>query len=290
MFILLAEGSRHNKRRLLRFVLTCRNFATFNRYSELSNDRCLRGYKIFPHVPIWYDSCIYEDLRIYATKLYSTWVCFIFGVGFALSFQYLRQCEGLYKWNGKSASSTLFYVLYHKFNLSYWLITKRKMKDISPRLLMICRESKYANWYLASIFAITIFLQCCLFHYLAFHSILISSLWRNPLTFWSFYLPKMSIAVFVASFVFIFKRKNWKHSANQNYRNYIYKEFKTVSLVLIIVKVFIDLLVFTLWFLFAKEKADRICGLFFLSLLCGIYGLCGIVLWCFRDCTSLETR
>ena len=83
------------------------------------------------------------------------------------------------------------------------------MKDISPRLLMICRESKYANWYLASIFAITIFLQCCLFHYLAFHSILISSLWRNPLTFWSFYLPKMSIAVFVTSFVFIFKRKNW---------------------------------------------------------------------------------
>jgi len=39
--------------------------------------------------------------------------------------------------------------------------------------------------------------------------------------------------------------------------NSIYKEFKTISLVLIIVKVFIDLLVFTLWFLFAKEKADR---------------------------------
>ena len=83
------------------------------------------------------------------------------------------------------------------------------MKDIFTHLLKKCRESKHANWYLASIFSITIFLQCCLFHYLALHSILISSLWKNPLAFWSFYLPKMSISVFVASFVFLFKRKGW---------------------------------------------------------------------------------
>ena len=83
------------------------------------------------------------------------------------------------------------------------------MKDIFTHFLKNCRESKYANWYLASIFAITVFLQCCLFHYLAFHSILISSLWKNPLAFWSFYLPKISIAVCIASFVFLFKRKGW---------------------------------------------------------------------------------
>lgn len=83
------------------------------------------------------------------------------------------------------------------------------MKDILTRLLHKGRESKYANWYLAIIFAITIFLQCCLFHYLAFHSILVSSFWKNPLDFWAFYLPKMSIAVFIASFVFLFKRKGW---------------------------------------------------------------------------------
>ncbi len=83
------------------------------------------------------------------------------------------------------------------------------MKDILTRLLHKGRESKYANWYLAIIFAITIFLQCCLFHYLAFHSILVSSFWKNPLDFWAFYLPKISIAVFIASFVFLFKRKGW---------------------------------------------------------------------------------
>lgn len=66
-----------------------------------------------------------------------------------------------------------------------------------------------AQWYLFCLFAFTIFLQCCLFHWLAFHSILISSLWKNPLAFWAFYFPKISISLFIASFVFLFKRKGW---------------------------------------------------------------------------------
>lgn len=83
------------------------------------------------------------------------------------------------------------------------------MKNYFTSFVALCRESKYANLCLASIFAFTIFLQCCLFHYLAFQSILISSLWNNPFAFWSFYLPKLSIALFIASFVFLFKSKLW---------------------------------------------------------------------------------
>ena len=71
------------------------------------------------------------------------------------------------------------------------------------------KESKYATLILASIFAFTLFLQCCFFHYQAFHSILISALWNNPVEFFSFYAPKISISLFVASFVFLFKRKSW---------------------------------------------------------------------------------
>ena len=66
-----------------------------------------------------------------------------------------------------------------------------------------------AQWCIFALFALTIFLQCCLFHWLAFHSILISSLWKNPMAFWAFYLPKISISLFIASFVFLFKRKGW---------------------------------------------------------------------------------
>lgn len=54
-----------------------------------------------------------------------------------------------------------------------------------------------------------VFLQCVLFNWLAFRSIAISSLWRNPLYFWSFYLPKLSIAMLIGSGVFLFKRKYW---------------------------------------------------------------------------------
>lgn len=44
-------------------------------------------------------------------------------------------------------------------------------------------------------------------HFFMHHSILVSSLWKQPLYFWSFYLPKVSISILLASFVFLFKRK-----------------------------------------------------------------------------------
>ena len=77
------------------------------------------------------------------------------------------------------------------------------------KIKSILSKGNRAQWFLFALFALTIFLQCCLFHWLAFHSILISSLWKNPMAFWAFYLPKISISLFVASFVFLFKRKGW---------------------------------------------------------------------------------
>ena len=65
------------------------------------------------------------------------------------------------------------------------------------------------QWLLFALFFGITFLQCCLFHWLAFNSILISSLWKNPLAFWAFYLPKISISLFIASCVFLFKRQVW---------------------------------------------------------------------------------
>ena len=77
------------------------------------------------------------------------------------------------------------------------------------KIKSILSKGNRAQWFLFALFALTIFLQCCLFHWLAFHSILISSLWKNPMAFWAFYLPKISISLFIASFVFLFKRKSW---------------------------------------------------------------------------------
>lgn len=77
------------------------------------------------------------------------------------------------------------------------------------KCLESCRDSKYANSCIAIIFTISIFLQCCLFHYIAYQSVLVSALWKNPMSFLIFYMPKLSISFFVASFIFLFKKKGW---------------------------------------------------------------------------------
>ena len=59
---------------------------------------------------------------------------------------------------------------------------------------------KHANWYLAGIFMFSIFLQCWLFHYLAFNSIVKSLV---------YYWPKISIAILISSFVLFSKSKWW---------------------------------------------------------------------------------
>ncbi|MCQ2343493.1 MAG: sulfatase-like hydrolase/transferase [Paludibacteraceae bacterium] len=59
------------------------------------------------------------------------------------------------------------------------------------------------------VFAVSIFLQCVIFHFQAFQAILISSIYKNPLAFWSFYLPKISIALFLSAAVVFIKNKYW---------------------------------------------------------------------------------
>ena len=75
--------------------------------------------------------------------------------------------------------------------------------------LVKVRSAKYANTLIYIVFVGGVFLQCVLFNWLAFRSIAVSSLWRNPLYFWSFYLPKLSIAMLIGCGVFLFKRKYW---------------------------------------------------------------------------------
>ncbi len=70
-------------------------------------------------------------------------------------------------------------------------------------------KEKRANWCLFFIFSGILFLKNVLFHYFTFHSILISSLWKHPLEFLFFYIPKIGITVFIASFVFLCKRQWW---------------------------------------------------------------------------------
>lgn len=77
------------------------------------------------------------------------------------------------------------------------------------KLLAAFRSTKYGTLMIYCVFSLSVFLQCVLFSWLAFHNIAISSLWKNPFYFVSFYLPKLSIALLLGSFVFLFRRKYW---------------------------------------------------------------------------------
>ena len=65
------------------------------------------------------------------------------------------------------------------------------------------------QWCLFICFTILLFIKCVLFHYSFCNSILISSLWKEPLEFFAFYLPKINISILLASFIFIFPNKWW---------------------------------------------------------------------------------
>lgn len=62
---------------------------------------------------------------------------------------------------------------------------------------------------LFGIFAVTIFVKCVLFHYFCFHTIILSGLWKAPFDAFVFYLPKLIVAILLASFVFLTKRSEW---------------------------------------------------------------------------------
>ena len=73
-----------------------------------------------------------------------------------------------------------------------------------------CIDKKHVGQLLYGLcFAVSILLQCALFHYLAFHSIQVFTFIHDPLRFISFYLPKIAISFAVASLALFFKNKSW---------------------------------------------------------------------------------
>lgn len=58
------------------------------------------------------------------------------------------------------------------------------------------------------VIAFCVFSQLILGHYQIFHSVLVSSLWKNPSAFFNFYIPRFVLACTLCSFVF-FVRNKW---------------------------------------------------------------------------------
>ena len=70
-------------------------------------------------------------------------------------------------------------------------------------------EGNRATWCVFAMFAFAIFLKGMIFHWNSFHTILISTLWHNPLEFIRFWGGKIVPAILLGSFVFLSKRKYW---------------------------------------------------------------------------------
>lgn len=62
-----------------------------------------------------------------------------------------------------------------------------------------------AIWIVSILFFCNIFFQCICFHIETYHSLLISSIVSRPLFFWSFWLPKLSVCLLLASFCLLFR-------------------------------------------------------------------------------------
>lgn len=70
-------------------------------------------------------------------------------------------------------------------------------------------EGYRAQWCLAILVFGCIFIKCVLFHWFGFHSILLSSIFRDPNSFFAFWIGKVLPALFFASFAFVSKRPWW---------------------------------------------------------------------------------
>lgn len=70
-------------------------------------------------------------------------------------------------------------------------------------------QGNHIHIFLFVSYSLVLFLKCILFHWDAFHSILISSLWKAPLSFYKFYMAKLLMPLFISSFVFISKTRWW---------------------------------------------------------------------------------
>ena len=85
----------------------------------------------------------------------------------------------------------------------------KKIKSSIVAFFERTRNYKYASLIIALLFAFATFAQCVLFQWSLTGTIILSSLWRAPLEFMAYYLPKLAISLFFASFVLLFRRKYW---------------------------------------------------------------------------------
>ncbi len=66
-----------------------------------------------------------------------------------------------------------------------------------------------ASWIVFSLFALFTFAKTLLFNYYAFHYNMVPNLWESPAAFFSTVLPKLSMAIVMASLTFLLKDKRW---------------------------------------------------------------------------------
>ena len=77
------------------------------------------------------------------------------------------------------------------------------------KLWNILRDRSKGDVLLTVVTVLALLIKCVLFSYLAYHLVIVSSLWHQPHAFGDFYFPKLAAAVFFASFLFLMKRKYW---------------------------------------------------------------------------------
>lgn len=71
------------------------------------------------------------------------------------------------------------------------------------------KKIKDADWMTFVVVVLVVFVKNLFFHYSCFSYMALSTLWEAPLDFFAFYLAKLSPAIFIASFIFLIKRKWW---------------------------------------------------------------------------------
>lgn len=83
------------------------------------------------------------------------------------------------------------------------------MSNIIKSLRNWLQQGNHSTWAVFCLFTLLLFAKQLIFHWDAFHSLLVSSLWRNPIAFYKFYMAKLLMPLFIASFVFITPHRWW---------------------------------------------------------------------------------
>ena len=98
----------------------------------------------------------------------------------------------------------------YTFLIALRIDSMRKLLSIMfQKVKTFLTKNNREQWLLFALFVFTIFLQCSLFQWFCFHSVLISSLWKCPFAFFQFWGGKLVPALFLASFIFIIKKTWW---------------------------------------------------------------------------------